>query len=112
MAPTRGFRRRLQDDAVAGMCVISEIKRRSPSKGDLQAALDTAQGEAGTEAYILHEDASDANLLWMYEMYTNQDALTVHMGSDAFKALGPAISPFLAGRPELIFVTPIGGKGA
>lgn len=48
----------------------------------------------------------------MYEMYTNQDALTVHMGSDAFKALGPAIMPFLAGRPELIFVTPIGGKGA
>ncbi|NDE81306.1 MAG: indole-3-glycerol phosphate synthase TrpC [Actinobacteria bacterium] len=40
MAPTRGFRRRLQDDAVAGMCVISEIKRRSPSKGDLQADLD------------------------------------------------------------------------
>jgi hypothetical protein len=34
------------------------------------------------------------------------------MGSEAFKALGPSIMPFLAGRPELIFVTPIGGKGA
>ena len=37
---------------------------------------------------------------------------TAKLDSDAFKALGPAIMPFLAGRPELIFVTPIGGKGA
>ena len=34
------------------------------------------------------------------------------MGSDAFKALGPAIGPFLAGRPELNFVKSLGGKGA
>ena len=96
------------------VAVIAKISAQEGKRADLaralQAALDTAQGEPGTEAYILLEDASDANLLWMYEMYTNQDALTVHMGSDAFKALGPAIMPFLAGRPELIFVTPIGGK--
>ena len=36
----------------------------------------------------------------------------LHMGSEAFKALGPAITPFLGGRPELHFVEPIGGKGA
>jgi quinol monooxygenase YgiN len=45
-------------------------------------------------------------------MYENQDALNVHMGSEAFKALGPAIGPFLGGRPELTFLGPIGGKGA
>ena len=41
MAPTRGFR-----DALAGadrLGVISEIKRRSPSKGDLDADLDPAE---------------------------------------------------------------------
>ena len=41
MAPTRGFR-----DALAGsdrLGVISEIKRRSPSKGDLHADLDPAE---------------------------------------------------------------------
>jgi indole-3-glycerol phosphate synthase len=38
MPPTRGFERALRDQAQ--LCVISEIKRRSPSKGDLAARLD------------------------------------------------------------------------
>jgi len=40
MAPTRGFRQRLLTDALSGISVISEIKRRSPSKGDLAEGLD------------------------------------------------------------------------
>ena len=40
MTPTRGFRRRVLGDAQTGISVISEIKRRSPSKGDLAAGLD------------------------------------------------------------------------
>ena len=40
MAPTRGFRRRVLNDAQSGISVISEIKRRSPSKGDLAVGLD------------------------------------------------------------------------
>ncbi|WP_040491215.1 indole-3-glycerol phosphate synthase TrpC [Ilumatobacter nonamiensis] len=41
MAPTRGFRHALAARARLG--VISEIKRRSPSKGDLHADLDPAE---------------------------------------------------------------------
>ncbi len=37
---TRGFRERLEHDALSGLAVISEIKRRSPSKGDLAIDLD------------------------------------------------------------------------
>jgi indole-3-glycerol phosphate synthase len=40
MEPTRGFRNRLLADAATGVSVISEIKRRSPSKGDLAEGLD------------------------------------------------------------------------
>jgi len=40
MAPTRGFRRRVLNDAQSGISVISEIKRQSPSKGDLAVGLD------------------------------------------------------------------------
>ena len=36
--PRRGFERRLRDSS--GLAVIAEIKRRSPSKGDLAAGLD------------------------------------------------------------------------
>ena len=41
MPPTRGFRDALA--AADGLAVISEIKRRSPSKGDLNADLDRAE---------------------------------------------------------------------
>ena len=40
---TRGFRSRLERDSSTGLCVISEIKRRSPSKGDLNAGLDPSE---------------------------------------------------------------------
>jgi indole-3-glycerol phosphate synthase len=40
MAPARGFRAALVD--VAHLAVIAEVKRRSPSKGDLNAGLDPA----------------------------------------------------------------------
>ena len=39
MGQPRGFRERLLADAVNGISVISEIKRRSPSKGDLAVGL-------------------------------------------------------------------------
>lgn len=39
-APCRGFRSAI--DGVEGLAVISEIKRRSPSKGDLNTGLDPA----------------------------------------------------------------------
>lgn len=40
---TRGFRDRLATDARTGLAVISEIKRRSPSKGALNIDLDPAE---------------------------------------------------------------------
>lgn len=88
----------------------------APGKRDelaaaLKVALETAKGEPGTIYYMLHTDAGDADSLYMYEMYESQDALNAHMGSEAFKALGPAIGPFLGGAPQLTFLGPIGGKG-
>ena len=41
----------------------------------------------------------------------DQDAVDAHLGSDAMKALGPAIGGLLAAPPDLIFVDPILGKG-
>lgn len=77
----------------------------------LQTALETARGESGTIYYILHTDASNADTLYMYELYESQEAFTAHVSTDAFKALGPAIGHLLGGAPEMTFLGPVGGKG-
>jgi quinol monooxygenase YgiN len=77
----------------------------------LQAMLDHVASEDGTLIYILHRDNNDENVLWFYELYTDQAALGVHSNSDTMKALGPALGGLLAGRPEMTFLTPVGGKG-
>ncbi len=41
--PVRGFRAVLQADSAHGLAVIAEVKRRSPSRGDLNADLDPAR---------------------------------------------------------------------
>jgi len=42
LPPTRRFESRLRTDSKSSLAVISEVKRRSPSKGDLAADLDPA----------------------------------------------------------------------
>jgi quinol monooxygenase YgiN len=73
--------------------------------------LDHVEGEEGTLEYVLCEDATDENVVWMYESYADQASFEAHGGSDEMKALGGAIGHLLAGRPELIFLNPVGGKG-
>src|SRR5215204_1052018 len=91
--------------------VPSAPGKRAELAAALQAALGNVEQEAGTRYYILHEDDKDENILWMYELYEGQSDLEAHMRAPWFAELGPAIGPYLGGRPELTFVTPIGGKG-
>jgi quinol monooxygenase YgiN len=67
--------------------------------------------EPGTLAYALHTDEQDENLFWVYELYADEAALSEHGGSDGMKAAITAFGPLLAGRPELIRLTPIRGVG-
>ncbi len=84
---------------------------RATVAAGLRPMLDHVETETGTITYLLFEDDADADVLWMYEMYESQEALDAHRSTDAMTALGAAIGPHLAGRPELTFLTPLGGKG-
>jgi quinol monooxygenase YgiN len=65
--------------------------------------------EAGTLVYALHKDQGDPNVLWFYELYEGQEALTAHSTSDTMKGL--QLKGILAGRPELIMLDPATAKG-
>lgn len=85
--------------------------KRDEAAAGLQPMLDHVENEDGTLRYVLLKDNTDADVLWMYEVYRDQASFEAHTGSEAMKALGHALGGVLAGRPELFFTTPVGGKG-
>ena len=98
--------------AVACIAKVSAAPgKRAELAAALQLALENVEQEPGTRYYILHEDRSDDDVLWMYELYEGEEGLEAHQAASWYAELGPAIRPFLDGRPELTFATPIGGKG-
>ena len=97
------------------IAVIAKITAQPGKRADIIAGMASmlthVESEAGTLVYTLLEDQADADVMWVYEEYADQAALDAHSGSDAMKALGGSIGPFLAGRPELTFTAVAGGKG-
>jgi quinol monooxygenase YgiN len=77
----------------------------------LAPMLDHVESEDGTEIYVLHREEHNENVLWVYEIYSSQAAVQAHSTSTVMKSLGPVLADVLAARPELTFLTPIGGKG-
>jgi quinol monooxygenase YgiN len=96
--------------------VIAKIPCKPGARADvidgLRTMLEHVESEEGTLRYVLHQDANDDDLLWVYEVYADQAGLDAHSKSDAMKSLGRAIGAHMAGAPELTFMTPVGGKGA
>ena len=86
-------------------------------KGDelhaaLASILPTVEGESGTLMYLLHREDGDPDVIWMYERYSDADALGVHSSSDAMAALMGELGDLLGGAPMMVQATPVGGKGA
>lgn len=76
------------------------------------AMLDHTESEPGTELYVLHDDLANPDVLWVYELYSDQAALDAHSASPAMMALFGALGGDLMGAPpELMLVTPRRGKG-
>ena len=100
---------------MAKVGMIAKLTAADGKREELIAAFDeyfpAVEGEPGTEVYILHEDVGDANVVWFYEVYTDEAALAAHGGSDAMKELGPKLGGLLAGRPELSMLRPRRIKG-
>lgn len=98
------------------VAVIAKITAMDGKRGELVAAMGPMMdhveaNEPDTLKYILTEDAADENIIWMYEEYTNQDALDAHSQSDTMKELGMALRPLAGGRPEVTVCNPVRGKG-
>ncbi len=100
---------------MAKTSLIAKLPLKAGTRDRFVAAfapmLEQVNEEPGTEFYVLHLDDADENLVWVYELYTDADALAAHSSSDAMAAFFGQIGDFIDGAPELIQVTPVAGKG-
>jgi quinol monooxygenase YgiN len=95
--------------------IIAKFTCIDGKRDDLFAGLapmmEHVESEPGTLLYQLLADPNDANVAYMYELYTDGDALQAHSTSEVMKQMMNAFGGILAGRPELTMLTPVRGKG-
>ena len=90
-----------------------------PGRGDELAALLLAAAEslrdtAGCELYVINRSAADRDVVWVTELWLNQEALDGSLeplSTDEGKARIAAVTALLAGPPELTELEPLGGVG-
>jgi quinol monooxygenase YgiN len=85
--------------------------RRDDLVAALRALVEAARAEDGTLVYALHESATEADVVWFYELYHDDEAMSAHSGSEAMKTIGAGLAGLLGGRPELHFLRLVEGKG-
>lgn len=97
------------------LTVIARIPVQEGKRDEVVAAFQEyfpqVESEDGTRVYAISTDTADESSIWVYEMYTDGDALSAHSGSDAFEAFGAQLGGLLAGAPELHICTPVQAKG-
>lgn len=87
-----------------------------PGKGDALAALllEAAAGLSDVAECLLYavsRDPDDPDVLWVSEVWTDQDAHTASLQVPGARATIERALPLLAGPPEALHLLPLGGKG-
>jgi quinol monooxygenase YgiN len=57
--------------------------------------------EPGNLMYQLTKSRTEAGVYKVLELYKDQAALTLHGGTDYFRAIGARMGPCMAGRPDV-----------
>ncbi len=91
--------------------LTSKPGRRADMIAALEKILPTVADEEGTLIYTINTDDADEDVVWMFELYTDADALATHSGSAAMAALFGDLGGLLGDGPLLVATTPVSGKG-
>jgi quinol monooxygenase YgiN len=86
--------------------MVFQDGKRDEGVAALETMLPTVESEEGTLVYSFHLDAGDANTVWIFELYTDLDALLVHGGSEAMAALLATVTPLLAEDAMMTMTNP------
>jgi quinol monooxygenase YgiN len=65
----------------------------------------------GCELYVINTSATDADAVWVTEVWSTQAELDASLTIESVKASVEQVVPLLAGPPDRIDILPVGGKG-
>ena len=77
----------------------------------LRGVIDAAAEEEGLEVYSAHRADDQPGVYYFFELYRDQEAKDVHGRGEQMRTAMGAFAGLLAGRPELIMMTPVAAKG-
>ena len=95
--------------------LIAKLTAVDGKQADLESAIRRvieAAGEVeGLEVYSAHAVDDEPGAFYFFEVYRDDEAKAAHgKGPDMREAMG-AFAGLLAGRPEIITMTPVAAKG-
>ena len=73
----------------------------------LNTYADGLAEEPGTEMYMVSVDPDDDDLVWLYEIFQDEDAENEHRKSQGFADLMHALPAFLEGSPAVLRMQPL-----
>jgi quinol monooxygenase YgiN len=95
--------------------LIAKLTAADGKSAELETALHgviaAAAEEDGLEVYSAHRADDQPGVYYFFEVYRDQEAKDVHGKGEAMRTAMGAFAGLLAGRPELIAMTPVAAKG-
>jgi quinol monooxygenase YgiN len=85
--------------------------RRDALAQYLLEAAKSYQGEQGTELFLISRSPVDPDAIVVYESYSSDAAKAAHESAAGYSEIRAKTGPFLAGRPQVLPLLPLGGKG-
>jgi quinol monooxygenase YgiN len=73
----------------------------------LNKYVDRLDEEPGTEFYTLSIDPDSDNLVWLYQVYANDEAQVEHQQAPALAELLPAMQDLLNEPPAILRMSPL-----
>lgn len=92
--------------------LISQMIATPGTRGELASILTEAVGEMpGCVSYVIAEDLSNADALWITEVWTDSDSHRASLGLPAVQSAIARARPLIAGFGTRIETVPLGGFG-
>ena len=92
-----------------GMLVrLTAAEGRRPALLDaLHRYSDGLDEEPGTELFIVHVDPDDADIVWLYEIFHDEEAQDEHRAAEGFAQLMTELPDVLGAPPAILRLDPL-----